>query len=232
MFSIITRMSVRARAWLSGRSWAWNSDPVAAMWKSEKSLDYAYYARAESDATRFWASESPFAQDFSKLDLSIAAEIACGFGRHAAQIANRCGRLYLIDTSPVAIKHCSTRFQGMANVTVLPPTDGQTLLGLSARSLTAVFSYDSMVHFSPTVIQSYLFEIARTLIPGGRALLHHSNSTCCADGNIRRAPGWRNYMTETLFGEMSATAGLLIISRRPIDWTFPSSDALTMLEKP
>lgn len=37
------------------------------------------------------------------------------------------------------------------------------------------FSFDSLVHVEIDVIEGYLTELARVLVPDGVAILHHSN---------------------------------------------------------
>lgn len=59
--------------------------------------------------------------------------------------------------------------------------DGMTIPGeaVANATITLVFSWDSMVHFPPIAVTSYLAEVRRVLRPGGTAFLHHSNLRLC-----------------------------------------------------
>ena len=94
---------------------------------------------------------------------------------------------------------------------VLGPTNGESI-PLDPGSITSVFSFDAMVHFEVTTIASYLCEISRVLTCGGRALLHHSAYDKNPTGTFRQNPGWRNYMSESLFAYLASRSGLSIIS--------------------
>lgn len=184
------------------------------MWKSTCSPDFRYFSKYDTaDATNpFWNTGTPFARAFAQLDLSRTLEIACGTGRHSARIIDRVAVLYLLDTSPDALALAKARFAEYEHVHVLEPGDGETIR-LEAGSVTAVFSFDAMVHFEATTVANYLCEISRVLTSGGRALLHHSVYDKNPTGTFRQNPGWRNYMSETLFGYLASRAGLSIISR-------------------
>ncbi|WP_206628333.1 class I SAM-dependent methyltransferase, partial [Mesorhizobium sp. M1A.F.Ca.IN.020.06.1.1] len=66
------------------------------------------------------------------------------------------------------------RFSSASHVTVTLSPDGKSLAFEKGR-FSSVFSYDSMVHFEPLTVASYIMEVASVLKPGARALLHHSN---------------------------------------------------------
>ena len=166
---------------------------VSGMWKTEQSPDFRYFAKYDNEeATNpFWDENTPFRNAFSQLDLTSILEIACGTGRHAARIVDRATRLYLLDTSVDAVRLARQRFASQPHVEVIVSEDGESI-PLADELVSAVFSYDAMVHFEATTIGNYLFETARVLIPGGRALFHHSvydkdpreHSTRTRDGGI------------------------------------------------
>lgn len=201
-------------------------------WRTANSADYAYYDKFEDKLGVFWLEGRVFHREFSKLDLHCTVEIACGKGRHAAQIADRCERLILADTSIDAIASVRERFREHPQVEAHVIEDGQSLPFVADAAVTAVFSYDSMVHFEPTTVYAYLREIERVLVPGGRALLHHSNYSDKPDQAFNLAPGWRNFMTTDLMRHYAHRSGLRIESHQLIDWSTPASDALTLLLKP
>lgn len=201
-------------------------------WRTADSADYAYYDKFEDKLGVFWLDGHVFQREFAKLDLRCTVEIACGKGRHAAQIAERCGRLILADTSIDAIASVRERFRECAQVEAHVIEDGQSLPFVADAAVTAVFSYDSMVHFEPTTVYAYLREIERVLVPGGKALLHHSNYSDLPEQPFNLAPGWRNFMTADLMRHYAHRSGLRIESHQSIDWSAPASDALTLLLKP
>lgn len=203
------------------------------LWKTKDSADYIYYTKGETEdwLKPFWAADSVFLKFFNTLDIRSCAEIACGFGRHAAQIFQRTQTLYLVDTSIDALGFARERFKQYPHVKIILSEDGLSMPSIPDHSLTAVFSYDAMVHFEPLTMVHYLAEINRTLMPGGRALLHHSNFTGNPIGTIANVTGARNFMSKELFAHFCSRNGLKVIAQQILDWSFPQSDALTLIEK-
>jgi ubiquinone/menaquinone biosynthesis C-methylase UbiE len=203
------------------------------LWKTKSSADFMYFIKGESEKwlAKFWEPESRFIKLFNQLDTTRCAEIACGFGRHSAQIANRCQELFLIDTSIDALVYAQQRFNTMPNVRIILSEDGLSMPGIADHYLTSVFCYDAMVHFEPLTVVAYLAEINRTLAAGGKALLHHSNFSGNPTGKISDVIGGRNYMTQDLFAHFCSRNGLKIIEQHLLDWSFDKSDALSLIEK-
>lgn len=210
-----------------------HKNQVIDTWKSKESDNFSYFSQVENHAATdgFWRPDGYFRQLFDRLDLTNVLEIACGFGRHGARIAARCGHLTLIDTSVDAVAYAKKRFEDRANVTVLLSQDGMTLPS-EMSGLTSVFSYDAMVHFEPLTMASYLSEIGRVLAPGGKAVLHHSNYSKNPTGQFKENPNWRNYMTADLFKHLSSRAGLHVDVQYFMSWgDEPNSDAVSLLSK-
>ena len=93
-------------------------------------------------------------------------------------------------------------------------TDGDDLPGIPDASVTALFSYDAMVHFEYTAVLAYIAEAYRVLEPGGKALMHHSNYDRNPGGFYRDNPHWRNFMTKALFAHAACRRGSRCWSRR------------------
>lgn len=203
---------------------------IIAKWHSENSADWKYFDSVEEQTDAFWDNGSLFAQYFQELDLYSVLEIACGKGRHSNRIIDKCQKLVLTDTSPSAINFARKRFESFENVTC-QVCDGESLPFIKSESVTAVFSYDAMVHFEPITIFSYLREIKRVLAPGGKALLHHSNYSASPDKEFNESPGWRNYMHKSLFSHFLARSGLKLLKQTEFDWSVPMSDCLSLVEK-
>lgn len=89
-----------------------------------------------------------------------------------------------------------------------------------------------MVHFEMLDIYSYLRDIYRVLIPGGRALIHHSNNSKDYKAAFANAPNGRAFMSKNLFAHLAYKSGFKIISQDVIDWGIKNLDCITLIEKP
>ena len=106
-------------------------------------------------------------------------------------------------------------------------------LPVDEASLTAICSYDAMVHFEPVTMHGDLQEIARALVPGGRALLHHSAYEGNPKGHFTTSPNWRKYMPVGLFRHFCSRAGLRMVDQVLLDrGETKNIDGLSLLEKP
>jgi ubiquinone/menaquinone biosynthesis C-methylase UbiE len=195
-----------------------------------------YYGEAERPDRLdiFWAA-GIFRDRFDQLDLTRVVELACGHGRHTAQFVNRAESVTLVDVVAQNIEACRARFAGRLNVAFLV-NDGTSLRGIADSSATAVFSYDSMVHFEAMDIISYLNEIGRVLCPGGRALLHYSNCEDFPEGTYIDQQHWRNFFSEKMMRHFGSRSGFKILSSQTTPWppshvNAPRIDAVTLLEK-
>lgn len=203
---------------------------IIELWRTSASSDAAYFDKAESEEwlSAIWRPDSVFQRRLRELDLAATAEIACGRGRHAIRLVDRCEVLYLVDTSSAAIEAARERFKKHSNVHLILSEDGQSIPAPSG-ALTAVYSFDAIVHFEPITVAAYLQEIGRVLKSGGRALIHHSNYAGNPTGKIADVHGWRNYMTPDLFAHFASRAELDVLSCDILEWSFIASDALTLL---
>jgi SAM-dependent methyltransferase len=208
--------------------------------KSEKLREYLisghdaecpYFVNSETSewVGVFWDDSSMFRSLFETLDLACVVDLACGQGRHTAQFVERAGRVTLVDANAQNIEVCRKRFAERANVSFVV-NSGYDLRDIDSGSQSALFSYDAMVHFEPEDMISYIFEISRVLKPGGRALLHYSNT----DGNWRSYldhPDWRNFFSENMMRAFAWRAGLVVEESKVFPWGTCASDALTLLRK-
>ena len=200
---------------------------VARAWKQSP-----YYANAEKWTYIFWRPDTVFRKLFSKLNLVSVIELACGHGRHAEQIASECGSLILIDVHVENIEVCKKRLSRNKNITYIV-NNGYNFDGISDSSTSAIFCYDAMVHFSPDLVECYLKESSRVLIPGGMALFHHSNYAAPLDRPYGANPHSRNHMTFELFSKYADSAGLVVEESHPMSWGNEENlDRVTLLKKP
>lgn len=182
--------------------------------------DAPYYEIVESDsAMKYFWGNAIFDDLFARLDLSNVAELACGHGRHMQHVLNNfnVGSAILVDINESNIDFCRGRFNNYGGLTFIV-NGGADLNGISDGALSSLFCYDAMVHFEFDDVFLYLKEIGRCLIPGGMALLHHSNNDKQPGNLYSQNTHWRNFMTAGLFKHMSMRAGLEVIEQRVFDW--------------
>ena len=192
----------------------------------------AYYDDAERWTFLFWDPHTTFRRMFDTLDLSVVVELACGHGRHAERILKRAGRVVMIDIFDSNLDFCRKRFGDAPNVEYVKG-DGSTFRPIADGSVTAVFCYDAMVHFSPEMVRSYLQDTARVLKPGGMGLFHHSNFPAPLEQHYGLNPHSRNHMTAPLFSAYAQAAGLDVVESVVIPWgEIKDLDALSLVRKP
>ena len=191
-----------------------------------------YYEDAEKKWTHiFWEPNGLFRMMFNKLDSGIILDLACGHGRHSAQMKDWNNQKILMDINQTNVDYCIQRFKGDPRYTAIV-NNGYDCKPLGDSSCTAVFCYDAMVHFDSKVIFSYLRDIFRVLKPSGRALLHHSNYTGNLGGHYAKNPHCRNYMSQSLFVHYSKKSGFDIIDSVTMNWGHdPNLDCLTLISK-
>lgn len=106
-------------------------------------------------------------------DGARVVEIAAGHGRWTEHLLRRAGHVTIVEVDQDCLDACVERFAGTDNLATYL-TDGWAVPVVPDRSVDFIWSFDSMVHMPPEVVRGYLGEIARTLRPGGIAVLHHA----------------------------------------------------------
>jgi ubiquinone/menaquinone biosynthesis C-methylase UbiE len=158
-------------------------------------------------------------------------DLACGHGRHAEQILDRAGAIVMIDIFDSNLDVSRKRLGDNPKLSFVKG-DGSSFWPIEDSSVTAIFCYDAMVHFSPEMVHSYLVDAARILRPGGLALFHHSNYPAPLDRHYGQNPHSRNHMTVPLFAACAHAAGLSVVESKIIPWGKLSDlDALSLLRK-
>lgn len=193
--------------------------------------DPTYYDNADSWTGVFWDDDTVFRRIFNRMNTSKVLEIACGRGRHTAQMKEWENEKTIMDLVELNVEFCKARFAGIPRIKIFKG-NGQDLSFSEDQSFTSVFCYDAMVHFDHTIIYSYLSEIHRVLEPQGMALLHHSNFAGNPGGDYKRNPNWRAYMPHGLFVDYCVKTGLDVIEQVSIRWgEYPSSDMISLIRK-
>jgi SAM-dependent methyltransferase len=198
---------------------------VSEPWKNSP-----YYADAEQWTHVFWREKGIFRRQFERLDLSNVVDLACGHGRHSEQIVTRAGNIIMVDVLAENIAACRKRLGQHSNVSFIQG-DGYSFRPVPDASVTAIFCYDAMVHFSPNIVASYLQDAQRILKPGGRALFHHSNYDGPADRHYGQNPHARNIMTRERFTQLAEEAGMRMLHSEIMNWVDADLDCLTLVEK-
>lgn len=202
-------------------------ETVAEAW-----ADSPYYADAEKWTFLFWSEGTAFRTFFDRLNLEATLELACGHGRHAAQIIDRVGRLVLMDVQAPNIEVCRQRLGARANVMCIV-NNGFNFSPVEDASITAIYCYDAMVHFDPDVVAEYLKDTYRVLVGAGMALYHHSNYAAPRERHYGQNPHARNHMTKDLFADLARSAGLEIVDQRVIPWGFERElDCVSLVRRP
>lgn len=191
-----------------------------------------YFERAEAveNINIFWKSNSMFYKMFQRLDLTNVVELACGKGRHVPYYLDRSEHITLVDILNKNIESCKKRFGDSKKITYYK-NSGYDLKKLKDSEYTALFTYDSMVHFESIDIYHYLAETNRILKTGGMALFHHSNNHSDYKASFVNGINGRNYMSTELFAHFADRSGLEIIEQKTIDWGVEDLDALTLVAK-
>lgn len=121
---------------------------------------------------QWWGTLLPRVHAF--LPAATILEIAPGFGRWTQYLKERCERLILVDLAAKCIEACQRRFAADTHITY-HVNDGTSLEMIADRSIDFAFSFDSLVHAEAHVLEAYVHQLARKLLPDGVAFIHHSN---------------------------------------------------------
>lgn len=190
------------------------SQAIADDWKQDP-----YYLLAEKSVDFFWGGGRivPFFKRFRELDLENIVELACGHGRHVPKYMDEAGSITLVDVNQENLDFCKRRFAGNPKI-CYSLTSGNSFQGLPDASYSAIFTYDSMIHFNLIDIAHYINDAWRILKPGGRILFHHSNYYGAKPGNFYfQNPGGHNFCSDRIFAHLATVAGFKILSQDLID---------------
>jgi hypothetical protein len=108
------------------------------------------------------------------LPANTILEIAPGFGRWTNYLRDYCERLWIVDRVAECIDACRQRFAGDSRLSYYV-NDGRSLAMIPDHSVDFVFSFDSLVHPRPEIVQGYVSQLGRKLKIRGKGFIHHSN---------------------------------------------------------
>ena len=171
----------------------------------------------------------------AQFDFSAVVELAPGAGRNTAKLCPLSGILYAVDLNDYALRQCKQYVEAKCPDTAsrvrYVRNDGKQLAAIPDGTITAIYSWDSAVHFDRSVLQSYIAEFARVLKPGGKGFVHHSDLGDRADKDIDRNPHLRSNMSAELFARYCKASGLEVVVQREIPWS-GIVDCVTVFRKP
>ncbi|WP_447737821.1 class I SAM-dependent methyltransferase [Aeromonas veronii] len=169
-----------------------------------------------------------------ELDYSNVLDFACGEGRIAELMQERCQHLQLVDASTKAVDVCRERFAKYPHVHVQCNAAG--VLPQADSSLSLVYSWDAMVHFSYKSLDFYLREFSRVLQPHGYVLMHHSNLAALTD-HMRVFDVWslnvngRSNISKDDISFIAGHYGFNVVNQKVIRWGAHDIDCISILKK-
>lgn len=174
----------------------------------------------------------PRIQNF--LPTATILEIGAGFGRWTNYLRDHCNELIAVDRVDKCVAACRSRFEGDLRVRCFV-NDGRSLPMVPDDSIDLVFSFDSLVHAKPEIVEAYLAELGTKLKRGGAGFIHHSNFGEYADSFREQLPkiltklpikmnllDWDHHrdrtMTAKLFRDLCRKHGLACESQELVNW--------------
>jgi ubiquinone/menaquinone biosynthesis C-methylase UbiE len=194
-----------------------------------------YYEQAEQWLDVFWNEDTVFYKCFKQLDCSAIVELACGQGRHVQKYLEKSKTITLVDINQEQIDFCKKRFENEQKINYIV-NSGSNFSDIKSDSQTAVFTYDSMVHFELTDVLSYIKDANRILVKGGKILFHHSNADFNPELNYAQKPHSRNFMSADIFTYLALRNGFTVLSQDVFSWgggknIYPDIDCLSLCQK-
>lgn len=158
-----------------------------------------------------------FLRRFKELNPESIVELACGHGRHVPHYMDTAGDITLVDVNQENLDFCRQRFAGNEKIHFYL-TPGNNFQDLPNASYSAIFSYDSMIHFNLFDVASYINDAWRILKPGGKILFHHSNYYDAPVENFYfQNPNWHNFCSDRIFAHLATAAGFKVLSQDLLD---------------
>ena len=171
-------------------------------------------------------------------DFTVTLDLAAGHGRNTAKLLDHAERMIAVDINESNIETLTNRFRDQGNISLVQ-NNGSDLRDVAGASVTFLYSFDAMVHFDSDVVRAYVAEFRRVMKPGARGFCHYSNNASNPTGTYRDHPGWRNFMSRSLFEHWLSKQGFRVIESRylkgvltTIDHDDGDCDAITLFELP
>jgi SAM-dependent methyltransferase len=189
-----------------------------------------YFQDAEGKLDAEWeAIIWPLIKDF---DFRFVLELSPGGGRNTQKLSTVAKRIVAVDYNEYALEQTRARLgsrSGSCEITYCL-NGGSDLAMVPDASVSAVYCWDSAVHFDRDVVIAYIAEFARVLEPGGYGFLHHSDLGDKAHKNIKRNPHWRSNVSKELVADACRRSGLAVKVQQPVPWP-PIVDIATVFRR-
>lgn len=204
---------------------------------SEKGYWLPYYERAEPDMDIQWSKlVYPMIRGSN---FTRVLEVGAGRCRNTEKLVAHSGHIVVTDIDASSVNACRKRFRNrpVGRKIEYLVVDGMHV-PIKNESVSLVYQFDSGVHFHRQVIQSYLQEFNRVLIPGGTGFFHYSNLGASEQGvlddlNPLQNVQARSNMTRSLFEFFAREAGLEVVCNPTVDWNrVIGLDAFARFRKP
>ncbi|MBN2356052.1 class I SAM-dependent methyltransferase [candidate division KSB1 bacterium] len=177
-----------------------------------------YFISAESAMEEQWRTIIwPLIKDFS---FDAVLELAPGAGRNTRKLCSVAKRVLAVDLNEYALRQCRRQLGDSVSGCRIEyhRNNGRDLRMIEAGAISAVYSWDSAVHFDKEVMEHYIAEFARVLRPGGKGFVHHANLGDQAHKNIKRNPHARSNMSKELFARYCRDNDLVVIDQIDMPW--------------
>lgn len=132
-------------------------------------------------------------------------EIGPGAGRWTEYLIEQASHMILVDLTPRCIDLCRERFADYQHIEY-HVNDGSDLNFIGPSSIDRIWSFDVFVHILAADVESYIRQFAKILVPGGRAIIHHSRIG-------RRDSGWRSDLTAEDMQAMCERHNLVVVEQ-------------------
>lgn len=121
---------------------------------------------------QWWSSINTRIHSF--IPTGTILELGPGEGRWTSYLHQYCEHLIIVDLAENCIEKCKSRFKNTGNISYYS-NDGKSLDFIQDNSVDFVFSFDSLVHADPEVMDNYLKQLSHLLKKDGVGFIHHSN---------------------------------------------------------
>jgi hypothetical protein len=179
-----------------------------------------YYRDAESSMEIQWSGLIwPLIKDFN---FENTLDFAAGYGRNSVLLASLAKHLYVVEANPDAVRQLEARFNtpdpNQCSIQIIQ-NNGLDLRDISPNTITALYSFDSMVHFEKRLVEAYMPEFERVMAHGAYGFIHHSNfGRVSQDPDFHNHPGWRSNVDKDWFAQCCFRPKLLPVRQTPIAW--------------
>ena len=150
----------------------------------------------------------------SNFDFAQVLELSPGGGRNTVRLCEVANSIVAVDYNAYALDKCRAKLgnEYLGCVLDYRKNNGFDLRMIPTNSVTAIYCWDSVVHFEKSVLDSYIREFSRILAVGGRGFLNHSTLGNAAQNNIKNNLGWRSNVSKVFAAQSCKSAGLAILN--------------------